>query len=237
MNHDYPKNTRGHDTDGDVVQVIKKVKVEDTGDENWCWKLGGNRFGFSEDQRSARMGPPVDGEVDQAVTGGPVMTGGRHYWEVLMCCPAEWDINSNQCQDLDAGVFFGAARPDQNCDDTGGITAGSPCHFQICSSVSAGKLHLFGNGKGGSATAAGGCDGDVSHVDTGEGQLFKHGDRIGCLLDLDEGWLRFFRNGVRLRQEYASGVTGPLVRSVEVSGGGEGVVLTALPGAATPEGQ
>ena len=95
---------------------------------------------------------------------------------------------------------------------------------------------LFGNGKAGSA-AVPGSDGDVSHVDKGEEHGLKQGDRIGCLLDLDAGWLRFFRNGVRLRQEYASGVTGPLLRSAEVSGDGEGVALTALPGAETPAGQ
>ena len=71
----------------------------------------------------------------------------------------------------------------------------------------------------------------------GVGFCFKQGDRIGCLLDLDAGWLRFFRNGVRLRQGYASGVTGPLLRMAEVSGDGEGVALTALPGAETPAGE
>jgi hypothetical protein len=52
------------------------------------------------------------------------------------------------------------------------------------------------------------------------------------MLDLDAGWLRFYRNGVRLRQEFASGVTGPLLRYMEIFD--EGDVVTALPGAEMP---
>ena len=52
------------------------------------------------------------------------------------------------------------------------------------------------------------------------------------MLDLDAGWLRFYRNGVRLRQEFASGVTGPLLRCAESNT--EGEVVTALPGAEMP---
>ena len=52
------------------------------------------------------------------------------------------------------------------------------------------------------------------------------------MLDLDAGWLRFYRNGKRLRQEFASGVTGPLLRCAEFYD--EGGVVTALPGAEMP---
>ena len=63
---------------------------------------------------------------------------------------------------------------------------------------------------------------------------FVTGDRIGVLLDLDAGWLRFYRNDKRCGPGYTEGVTGPLVRAAQVYGGG--VMLTALPGAVAPEG-
>ena len=95
------------------------------------------------------------------------------------------------------------------------------------------SVNLYGNGKCNVFSGAG-CDGDVSHVDEGEEYAFKQGDRIGCLLDLDAGWLRFYRNGKRLRQEFASGVTGPLLRCAEMHN--EGDVVAALPGAEMPAG-
>ena len=77
---------------------------------------------------------------------------------------------------------------------------------------------LFGNGKG----------------QTDQQGRFAVGDRIGVLLDLGAGWMRFYRNGKRCGPGYTEGVTGPLVRAAEV--GWEGGVLTVLPGAETPEG-
>jgi hypothetical protein len=52
------------------------------------------------------------------------------------------------------------------------------------------------------------------------------------MLDLDAGWLRFYRNDKRLKQEFASGVTGPLLRCAESCS--EGYVVTALPGEEMP---
>jgi hypothetical protein len=165
-----------------------------------------------------------DDELMQAVTCEQLMTEGRHYWEVEFTHKADF-----------AGVVrFGAIRPGQDCEDTAEVPASSNTHFGIVSCRSVAQVQLFGNGKSYDADQEG-CDGDVSHVDKGVGFCFKQGDRIGCLLDLDAGWLRFFRNGVRLRQGYASGVTGPLLRSVQVQD--EGAVLTALPGAETPAGE
>ena len=63
---------------------------------------------------------------------------------------------------------------------------------------------------------------------------FAKGDRIGVLLDLDAGWLRFYRNGKRCGPGYTEGVTGPLVRAVELFRKGDKV--TALPAAVAPEG-
>ena len=63
---------------------------------------------------------------------------------------------------------------------------------------------------------------------------FAAGDRIGVLLDLDAGWLRFFRNGKRCGPGYTQGVTGPLVRAAQIAIAGSKV--TVLSGAVAPEG-
>jgi hypothetical protein len=44
------------------------------------------------------------------------------------------------------------------------------------------------------------------------------GDRVGVLLDLDEGSLRFFKNGVQHGPCYLTGsVTGPVACAVQLS--------------------
>ena len=63
---------------------------------------------------------------------------------------------------------------------------------------------------------------------------FAEGDRIGVLLDLDAGWLRMYRNGKRCGPGFTEGVTGPLVRSVQLYQTGD--KATVLPGAVAPEG-
>jgi hypothetical protein len=76
---------------------------------------------------------------------------------------------------------------------------------------------LFGNGIGiGDAAGA-----------------YKHGDRVGVLLDLDNGSLRFFKNGVQHGPGYAAGsVTGPVVAAVQMYCTDESVRL--LPNAEAP---
>ena len=75
---------------------------------------------------------------------------------------------------------------------------------------------LFGNGK-----------------DTANPQgAFAAGDRIGVLLDLDAGWLRYYRNNKRCGPGFTEGVTGPLVRAAQLHSG----KVTVLPGAVAPEG-
>jgi hypothetical protein len=78
-----------------------------------------------------------------------------------------------------------------------------------------------------------------------QGELVT-GDHIGVLLDLDAGWMRFYRNGKRWGPGYTEGVTGPLVRAamqprahVQQSGEtwrGMEETVTVLPGAVAPEG-
>jgi hypothetical protein len=48
---------------------------------------------------------------------------------------------------------------------------------------------------------------------------YKQGDRVGVLLDLDDGSLRFFKNGVQHGSGYPAGsVTGPVVHAVQMYG-------------------
>jgi hypothetical protein len=74
------------------------------------------------------------------------------------------------------------------------------------------------------------CGNGKSFADP-QGQ-FAAGDRIGVLLDLDAGWMCLFRNGKRCGPGFTEGVTGPLVRAVQLHSG----KVTVLPGAVAPEG-
>jgi hypothetical protein len=85
--------------------------------------------------------------------------------------------------------------------------------------ISGGNGGLYGNGKNHTDYQ---CD-------------FAQGDRIGVLLDLDAGWMRFYRNRRRCGPGFTECVTGPLVRAAQLYGTGD--KLTVLPGAvAPPEG-
>jgi hypothetical protein len=77
---------------------------------------------------------------------------------------------------------------------------------------------LFGNGK----------------YDDDKQGMFAEGDRVGVLLDLDAGWLRFYLNGKRCGPGYTEGVTGPLLRAAHLCEMGDTVAV--LPGAVVPEG-
>jgi hypothetical protein len=77
---------------------------------------------------------------------------------------------------------------------------------------------LYGNGKCGDDRQGG----------------FVEGDRVGVLLDLDAGWLRFYRNDKRCGPGFTEGVTGPLVRAAQVNR--KGYTVTVLPAAVAPEG-
>ena len=64
---------------------------------------------------------------------------------------------------------------------------------------------------------------------------FEQGDRMGILLDLDDGSLRFFKDGMEHGPGYPAGsVVGPVARAVQIYGTGAGARL--LPDAAWPVG-
>jgi hypothetical protein len=78
---------------------------------------------------------------------------------------------------------------------------------------------LYGNGK----------------EDDDEAGGYKQGDRVGVLLDLDNGSLRFFKNGVQHGPGYPAGsVTGPVVAAVQMANKDSSARL--LPNAETPAG-
>jgi hypothetical protein len=94
------------------------------------------------------------------------------------------------------GILIGISRP--NLDPTG-------CYINInCTDgwfMCAHAGTLYGNGKQFSDEA-----GD-----------YEQGDRVGVLLDLRDGSLRFFRNGAQHGPGYAAGsVTGPVVAAVQI---------------------
>jgi hypothetical protein len=111
-------------------------------------------------------------------------------------------------------ICIGISRP--NLDPTGDYALGE-CTDGWFISASCGGL--FGNGK----------------ADDDEAGGYKQGDRVGVLLDLGNGSLRFFKNGVQHGPGYAAGsVTGPVVHAVQMYWEDESVRL--LPNAEAPAG-
>jgi hypothetical protein len=67
-----------------------------------------------------------------------------------------------------------------------------------------------------------------------EAGSFEQGDRVGVLLDLGDGSLRFFKNGAQHGPGYAAGsVTGPVVAALQMCYHNDSVRL--LPNAQQPE--
>ena len=114
-----------------------------------------------------------------------------------------------------AGTYVGVCRPD----------ADPRAYHAVRACTTAWLMHtvggsLYGNGKDGDNYAG----------------RFNQGDRMGILLDLDDGSLRFFKNGVEHGPGYPAGsVTGPVARAAQLCYEGDAVRL--LPDAAWPAGQ
>jgi hypothetical protein len=80
----------------------------------------------------------------------------------------------------------------------------------------------------------GGLCGNGKEFDDSSGE-YKQGDRVGVLLDLGNGSLRFFKNGVQHGPGYAAGsVTGPVVAAVQMFC--EDTSVRLLPNAEAPAG-
>jgi hypothetical protein len=111
-------------------------------------------------------------------------------------------------------INIGISRP--NLDPTGGYIS-RECTDAWFMDAYYGSL--YGNGK---------------YVDHQAGE-YEQGDRVGVLLDLGNGSLRFFKNGVEHGPGYAAGsVTGSVVAAVQMREQGTRVRL--LPNAEVPAG-
>jgi hypothetical protein len=105
------------------------------------------------------------------------------------------------------GIYVGISRP--NLDPVGDYLL-SECTDGWFIEGNAG--FLYGSGKY--------CDDEAGE--------YEHGDRVGVLLDLNNGSLLFFKNGVQHGPGYAAGsVTGPVVAAVELGYAGDEVRLHA----------
>jgi hypothetical protein len=113
-----------------------------------------------------------------------------------------------------ANIFIGISRP--NLNPTGFYYNGSSTNGWF---IHAGDGSLCGHDK---------------WVDNEAGE-YKQGDRVGMLLDLGSGSLRFFKNGVEHGPGYPAGsVTGPVVAAVQMLYRNKSVRL--LPDAKAPAG-
>jgi hypothetical protein len=65
---------------------------------------------------------------------------------------------------------------------------------------------------------------------------YEQGDRVGVLLDLGDGSLRFFQNGAQHGPGYAAGsVTGPVVAALQMYNNDRASSVRLLPNAQQPE--
>jgi hypothetical protein len=155
------------------------------------------------------------------ITTGVELAEGKHYWEVeLLSEDGGGGIVDSDCYlyfdllySLVLGILIGISRPnldpadwycDRDCTDGWFMDAADGT--------------LNGNGK----------------EDDDEADCYKQGDRVGMLLGLDDGSLRFFVNGVQNGPGYAAGsVTGPVVAAVQLFK--YNASLRLLPNAQQPE--
>ena len=113
-----------------------------------------------------------------------------------------------------AGTYVGVCRPDADPRADHGGREDTTAWLMGTANGS-----LCGNGEYNSDAAGG----------------FNQGDRMGILLDLDDGSLRFFKNGVEHGPGYPAGsVTGPVARAAQMYFAGH--VARLLPNAAWPAG-
>ena len=137
---------------------------------------------------------------------GPLVTGGEPMTEGRHF----WEVELTKWAGK-SYLFIGAVRPGLDHSKVTFDTNDNAHFIDMCDGT------LMGNGK-----------------DCNDGQgAFAEGDRVGVLLDLDAGWLRFYRNGKGCGPGYTEGVTGPLVRAAQLWCAGDKV--TVLPGAVAPQ--
>jgi hypothetical protein len=147
---------------------------------------------YAEDRVSLSEGGAVATNEDfpsgfSLTTTGTELTEGQHYWEVEL-------LSKNT-----GIILIGISRP--NLDPRGEYYGSDCTDGWFIDANGAANGALFGNGKQGDDAAG----------------PYKQSDRVGVLLDLDNGSLRFFKNGVEHGPGYPAGsVTGPVVAAVHI---------------------
>jgi hypothetical protein len=125
-----------------------------------------------------------------------------------------WEVELLSERERVSGILIGISRP--NLDPTGDYWK------RECTDgwfIYTNDGALYGNGK----------------YDNDQAGAYKQGDRVGMLLDLDNGSLRFFKNGVQHGPGYLAGsLTGPVVAAVQMLCDDRSVRL--LPNAEVPSG-
>jgi hypothetical protein len=118
-----------------------------------------------------------------------------------------WEVEplSERMDSIIEGIYVGVTRP--NLDPVGNYVGGTDGWL-----IHMGDGDLYGNGK---------------EIDDEAGD-YKQGDRVGVLLDLNNGSLLFFKNGVQHGPGYAAGsVTGPVMAAAELDWTNQAVRLHA----------
>jgi hypothetical protein len=170
----------------------------------WRWEACGSEITLSGEGLVATSANCEDDL--QPLATGQLATGGSPMTEGRHYWEVELTWTHWGCN-----MDVGAVRPGLDHDK---------CHVNTSDSIyciSGFDGSLYGNGK--------------NEADGGQGG-FNKGDRIGVLLDLDAGWLRFYRNDKRCGPGFTEGVTGPLVRAAQFCND----KVAVLPGAVAPEG-
>jgi hypothetical protein len=130
------------------------------------------------------------------VTTRVELNEGRHYWEVELLS-----------EDSYVSLYVGVTRP--NLDPVGCYIEGECTDGWFMTS---GSGSLWGNDGTDGALWGNGKEGDDA------AGPYDQGDRVGVLLDLNNGSLLFFKNGVQHGSGYAAGsVTGSVVAAVEMA--------------------
>jgi hypothetical protein len=173
----------------------------------WRWDESGGEIALSGEGLVATKDQHGANQLVAGVDGFQLVTGGSPMTEGRHYWEVELTWTAGNCR-----FSVGAVRP--GLDHDKGHSGTNDAYY-----IDGAYGSLFnGNGK---------CDADS------QGKFAK-GDRIGMLLDLDAGWLRMYRNGKRCGPGFTEGVTGPLVRVVQLFSTGD--KATAVPGAVAPEG-
>ena len=153
------------------------------------------------------------------------LTEGKHYWEVELLSECHGEIVGIDCYlcfdllyVLVLGILIGISRPNLNPT---GFFCGRDCTDGWFMHAMFGTL--FGNGKQNDDQAG----------------RYEQGDRVGVLLNLGDGSLRFFKNGAQHGPGYGAGsVAGPVVAAVQMFNDNDSDLNTSvrlLPNAQQPE--